>query len=105
MHFHTYIVPVPYHLSWLLKLCVQQEDTEKKLAARSAIGNVHTMFLASGVQMHGQHQNLMLTGNEIAAKLLQNRKQQIAMMATSSAGAMQPHFQQQQSATNVCIKW
>ncbi|XP_011191119.2 mucin-2 isoform X1 [Zeugodacus cucurbitae] len=79
-----------------------QEDTEKKLAARAAIGNVHTMFLASGVQIHGQHQNLMLTGNEVAAKLLQNRKQQMAMMANSSGGAMQQHFQQQQqSATNV----
>lgn len=78
-----------------------QEDTEKKLAARAAIGNVHTMFLASGVQIHGQPQNLMLTGNEVAAKLLQNRKQQMAMMATSSVGAMQQHFQQQPSATNV----
>ncbi|XP_011202345.2 mucin-4 isoform X1 [Bactrocera dorsalis] len=78
-----------------------QEDTEKKLAARAAIGNVHTMFLASGVQIHGQPQNLMLTGNEVAAKLLQNRKQHLAMMANSSAGAMQQHFQQQQSATNV----
>ncbi|XP_019845561.2 mucin-4 isoform X2 [Bactrocera dorsalis] len=77
------------------------EDTEKKLAARAAIGNVHTMFLASGVQIHGQPQNLMLTGNEVAAKLLQNRKQHLAMMANSSAGAMQQHFQQQQSATNV----
>lgn len=61
------------------------------------------MFLASGVQIHGQPQNLMLTGNEVAAKLLQNRKQQMAMMATSSVGAMQQHFQQQPSATNVCI--
>ncbi|XP_039960582.1 factor-induced gene 2 protein isoform X2 [Bactrocera tryoni] len=78
------------------------EDTEKKLAARAAIGNVHTMFLASGVQIHGQPQNLMLTGNEVAAKLLQNRKQHLAMMANSSAGAVQQQFQQQQqSATNV----
>lgn len=32
------------------------------------------MFLASGVQIQGQPQNLMLTGNEVAAKILQNRK-------------------------------
>lgn len=35
---------------------------------------VQTMFLASGVQIQGQAQNLVLTGNEVAAKILQNRK-------------------------------
>ncbi|TMW53414.1 hypothetical protein DOY81_001536 [Sarcophaga bullata] len=48
-----------------------QEDCEKKLLSRPG---VHTMFLASGVQIQGQAQNLLLTGNEVAAKILQNRK-------------------------------
>lgn len=50
---------------------MQQEDCEKKLLSRPG---VHTMFLASGVQIQGQTQNLLLTGNEVAAKILQNRK-------------------------------
>ncbi|XP_013115725.2 platelet binding protein GspB [Stomoxys calcitrans] len=48
-----------------------QEDCEKKLLSRHG---VQTMFLASGVQIQGQPQNLVLTGNEVAAKILQNRK-------------------------------
>ncbi|XP_036341282.1 uncharacterized protein PB18E9.04c-like isoform X1 [Rhagoletis pomonella] len=79
-----------------------QEDTEKKLAARAPMGNVHTMFLASGVQIHGQHQNLMLTGNEVAAKLLQNRKQQMSMMATSNSSIM--HHYQQHSSNNAAAR-
>ncbi|XP_005184087.1 serine-rich adhesin for platelets [Musca domestica] len=48
-----------------------QEDLEKKMLSRHG---VQTMFLASGVQIQGQAQNLVLTGNEVAAKILQNRK-------------------------------
>ncbi|XP_065366149.1 mucin-5AC [Calliphora vicina] len=48
-----------------------QEDCEKKILSRPG---VQTMFLASGVQIQGQPQNLVLTGNEVAAKILQNRK-------------------------------
>ncbi|XP_073829355.1 uncharacterized protein [Musca autumnalis] len=48
-----------------------QEDCEKKMLSRHG---VQTMFLASGVQIQGQAQNLVLTGNEVAAKILQNRK-------------------------------
>ncbi|XP_055841656.1 uncharacterized protein LOC129908869 [Episyrphus balteatus] len=48
-----------------------QDDGEKKIMTIP----VQTMYLASGVQIHGQHQNLLLTGNDVAAKILQNRKQ------------------------------
>ncbi|XP_061386680.1 serine-rich adhesin for platelets [Musca vetustissima] len=48
-----------------------QDDCEKKMLSRHG---VQTMFLASGVQIQGQAQNLVLTGNEVAAKILQNRK-------------------------------
>ncbi|KNC28796.1 hypothetical protein FF38_09952, partial [Lucilia cuprina] len=48
-----------------------QEDCEKKILSRPG---VQTMFLASGVQIQGQPQNLVLTGNEVAAKILQSRK-------------------------------
>uniref|UniRef100_A0A1A9W8Q8 Protein FAM60A n=1 Tax=Glossina brevipalpis TaxID=37001 RepID=A0A1A9W8Q8_9MUSC len=62
-----------------------QEDTEKKLLSRPG---VQTMFLASGVQIQGQHQNLVFTGNEVAAKILKNRtQQQHHLMATASMSA------------------
>ncbi|KAL9877871.1 cell wall protein IFF6 [Glossina fuscipes] len=62
-----------------------QEDTEKKLLSRPG---VQTMFLASGVQIQGQHQNLVFTGNEVAAKILKNRtQQQHHLMATASMPA------------------
>ncbi|XP_037937322.1 uncharacterized protein LOC119670938 isoform X2 [Teleopsis dalmanni] len=51
-----------------------QEEIEKKLIARST-GCVQTMFLASGVHLKGQPQNLVLAANETAAKILQTRKQ------------------------------
>ncbi|XP_075154512.1 uncharacterized protein LOC142228092 [Haematobia irritans] len=59
-----------------------QEDCEKKLLSRQG---VQTMFLASGVQIQGQPQNLVLTGNEVAAKILQNRKYSSIASHTSSA--------------------
>uniref|UniRef100_A0A1B0G8R2 Protein FAM60A n=1 Tax=Glossina morsitans morsitans TaxID=37546 RepID=A0A1B0G8R2_GLOMM len=62
-----------------------QEDTEKKLLSRPG---VQTMFLASGVQIQGQHQNLVFTGNEVAAKILKNRtQQQHHLMANASMPA------------------
>lgn len=70
-----------------------QEDTERKLQTRPG---VQTMFLSSGVQIQGQQQNLVLTGNEVAAKLLQNRKQMSSTMTSpngSSSGISQMYAQ------------
>lgn len=58
---------------------LQQEDCEKKILSRPG---VQTMFLASGAQIQSQQQNLVLPGNEVAAKILQNRK--YSAMTTSS---------------------
>lgn len=70
-----------------------QDDGEKKIMTIP----VQTMYLASGVQIHGQHQNLLLTGNDVAAKILQNRKQiqsnrngvKIAQILTGGGGGHQ----------------
>uniref|UniRef100_W8B4U7 Protein FAM60A n=2 Tax=Ceratitis capitata TaxID=7213 RepID=W8B4U7_CERCA len=72
-----------------------QEDTEKKLATRAVISNVHTMFLSSGDPKVVQSQNMMLGKSDITPKSLQNRKQQMTVMPANNSGTMQQLYQQQ----------